>query len=435
MAAANGRRGSLRVLLLAGALLIPVSAPAQDAGAAPATDDGATDLDSLRQQMEDLYLQVERDFKSLAGKKSADRLKELAASARTASQNADKDADAWAAAATAWVEGKLLGSIVAKRLADSARAATDGEMDTEALTDVLGAAVAAVFPEKTMDGNWDKAFQDLPIVSKWRAASGLEPLPDSGKGTGDTAGGKAVVLDPSDMVLVPRGKLAIPEGRGRGWPVLGQKAEKRTVRAFYIDRTEVTCAAYADFLGKVKRKKDRERWTPKGWKVGEDGVPLVPEGRALFPVTGITYDGAAAFADHHDKRLPREDEWERAARGDEGRLYPWGDAWKDGAAVAGGVEGPKAVGTAADDVSPYGAMDMAGNVSEVCATYVDGKPVKGKVKDTDQLVRRGGNFQDSVEDATNDYRYATGPSSMARTDRVGFRCVMDERAYKRRFKK
>ncbi len=435
MATVNGRRGLLSAFLLSGALLIPLSAPAPSARAATTEDDKATDLDSLRQQMEDLYLQVERDFKSLAGKKSADRLKELAASAQKAAKGAGKDADAWTAAAKTWVEDKLLGSTIANRLADSARAATDGEMDMDALTDVLGAAVAAVFPEKTMDGNWDKAFQDLPIVSKWRAASGLEPLPDSGKGPGDTAGGKAVVLDPSDMVLVPKGKLAIPEGRGRGWPVLGQKAEKRTVRAFYIDRTEVTCAAYADFLGKVRRKKDRERWTPKGWKVGEDGIPLVPAGLAMHPVTGISYDGAAAFADHHDKRLPHEDEWERAARGDEGRLYPWGDAWQEGAAVAGGIEGPRPVGSAPVDTSPYGALDMSGNVSEVCATYVDGKPVKGKVKDTDQLVRRGGNFQDSIEDATNDYRYATGPSSMARTDRVGFRCVMDERAYKRKFKK
>jgi hypothetical protein len=76
---------------------------------------------------------------------------------------------------------------------------------------------------------------------------------------------------------------------------------------------------------------------------------------------------------------------------------------------------------------------MCGNVSEICATFVDGKPVKGRVKDTDQIVRRGGSFRDTAEDSAFDYRYVTGPTSMARTDSVGFRCVMDERDYKRAF--
>jgi formylglycine-generating enzyme required for sulfatase activity len=387
--------------------------------------------------MEAVYRVVEKDFKALTGETAADlrrRLIEIFTAAETAA--------AGSFTPTAWVGPELLGDIVATRLASRfailRMAPPEGVTGDDAL---LQAAVAGVFPGKTMDANWDQEFLDLEVVSRWRAASGLPPAQ---RGVPDTATGTAPAESPTeppplpdpwsaaDMVLVPRGELRIEAGRGRGWQNDGQKATRAAVKAFYLDRTEVPCSAYAEFLVTVKDAKVRERILPADWKFDADGAPMIPEGRAGLPVTGIPYEGAFLFADHHGKRLPSEDEWERAYRGDEHLLYPWGAKWVDGNAVVAPASGAAAVGSHPADRSPFGLLDMAGNVSEVCSTYVDGKPVKGLPKDTEQVVRRGGNFAEKHEDATGDYRYVVGPTAMARSNQVGFRCAMDEREFKRK---
>jgi formylglycine-generating enzyme required for sulfatase activity len=195
----------------------------------------------------------------------------------------------------------------------------------------------------------------------------------------------------------------------------------------------VTGAAYAAFLRDVKNPKNREKLLPLGWKLDDKGVPALPEGAAALPVTGVSYEGAKSFAESLGKRLPSEDEWERAARGNQGFKYPWGAEFTEGSAVVGGRPGPAAAGSTAGDRSPFGAMDMAGNVSELCATHPDGKPVKGLPPATEQVVIRGGNFKDPADEAANDWRYVIGPS--ARSEKVGFRCAMDEREYEKRYGK
>jgi formylglycine-generating enzyme required for sulfatase activity len=235
------------------------------------------------------------------------------------------------------------------------------------------------------------------------------------------------------MVLVPKGELAIPDHRGRGWPNLDQKADRRPVRAFYMDRTEVSCAAYAAFLREVRDAKLRERILPTGWKLDEHGAPEIGPGMGALPVAGVPYEGAAAFAASLGKRLPTEDEWERAARGNDGLRFPWGAEWVDGHAVADGRPAPMPVGSVAGDVSPFGIRDLCGNVSELCATLPDGRPIKGIPKADAQVVRRGGNFRDPPEEAANDWRYVIGAA--ARSEFVGFRCAMDEREFEKRYGK
>jgi iron(II)-dependent oxidoreductase len=415
------------LLVLGGLPAAPLPASrAQDAPAPEAPARGE-DLEALKKEMEDAYLQVQRDFEALSGPRAAETLKALDA-AIAAEAGARKGAKVPPGEyAAIWTGAKVLGPIVAGRLAartaeaEAAIAAEEGRV----LADLLPGAVKAVFPEATMEDNWDRHFTDLEVVKRWAKAKGAVPAaPEPAK---------AAVPDPADMVAVPKGDLAVPEQRGRGWPV-SQKAEKRTVKGFWIDRTEVTGAAYAAFLREVKDPKKRERLLPSDpWKLDEKGQPVVPAGAAALPVTGITYECAAAFAEHHGKRLPTEDEWERAARGNAGLRYPWGSDWVDGAAVTGGKPGPAAAGSTEKDRSPFGAMDMAGNVAELTATYVDQKPVKGLPRAMDQVVIRGGNFKESAEDAANDYRYVVGPT--ARSELVGFRCAMDERDYERKFGK
>ncbi len=435
-AARNLALGALAALLAVALALPPAAslALAGDAPAAAAQDPASTDkdLEALKKAIEDAYLEVQRDFTALLGEKSAEARPGIArAASESLAASAGKPADeAWAAVAESWIAGKALGPIVARRLAAALRKAAGNAPDPEAVLAALEAAARTVFPEATMDVNWDKHFLDLEVVQRWAKAKAAAAAAPGKNGGGAAAPLAAEPLpDPAEMVAVPKGDLLVPDQRGRGWPDLGQKAEKRTVKAFYLDRTEVSCASYAAFLRGLKDAKLRDRVLPSGWKLDEKGAPVLPEGAARLPVTSIPYEGAAAFAASLGKRLPTEDEWERAARGDRGWKFPWGAEWAEGNAVAGGKPGPAPVGSTAADRSPFGALDLCGNVSEICATHANGKPIKGLPKPTEQVVRRGGNFKEPAEEASNDWRYVIGPT--ARADYVGFRCAMDEKDYLR----
>jgi len=407
----------------------PPPAPAP----APAESD---EVRALRTEMEETFQRVERDFLALTGPKARETIAALAkAVADTAGGPAPE----------AWIGAGLLGPEVAPRLharQSEVAAKADPAAAPRSYAETLADAVRLVFPEATAADNWDRHFLDLDVVRRWArllaAAKGAGADPDGARPDAPDAPTVPppvpdAVPDPAEMVLVPKGDLAVPENRGRGWPNLDQKADRRQVRAFYLDRTEVSCGAYAEFLRELKDAKLRERILPSGWRIDEKGAPVLPDGTGTLPVTGLPYEGAAAFAAAHGKRLPTEDEWERAARGNDGWRFPWGNEWVDGNAVVGGGAGPLPVGTTDGDASPFGVRDLCGNVSELCATLPDGKPIKGNPRADAQVVRRGGNFHDPPEEAANDWRYVIGAT--ARSETVGFRCAMDEKDYEKRFGK
>ncbi|MDH4229769.1 MAG: formylglycine-generating enzyme family protein [Nitrospirota bacterium] len=132
---------------------------------------------------------------------------------------------------------------------------------------------------------------------------------------------------------------------------------------FWIDRTEVTVGDYRVFLAASGHQPFSD-WAWSNTTPREDQ-----------PVIAVKYDDAAAYCAWAGKRLPTEAEWEKAARGKDGRLYPWGNRF-DAARVVSVENGhfPDPVGSHPDNASPYGALDMAGNVAEWTATWYRAHP-------------------------------------------------------------
>jgi formylglycine-generating enzyme required for sulfatase activity len=173
------------------------------------------------------------------------------------------------------------------------------------------------------------------------------------------------------------------------------------VGQFWIDQYEVTNAQYAAFLAAMGGI------PPAGWAEG-----AAPAGQNDFPVEGVTWDQAAAYCQWASKRLPSEAEWEVAARGSKGSLYPWGDGER---AVTLPDGKTYAVGKIPANRSPFGAFDMAGNVWEwVGDTYA---PVPDGHK-----VLRGGSYG-FVKDMA--YRLHGEPNVRTMFAMAGIRCVAD----------
>ncbi len=165
--------------------------------------------------------------------------------------------------------------------------------------------------------------------------------------------------DGAVVVRVPGGKFARRPYEGR---VAVEAPVRVEVPSFFIDKHEVTEAQFARFLLATARN-------PAG------GFTLAP-GREQHPVTRLTGEEALAYAEWAGGYIPAAVEWEKAASGPDGLLYPWGDAEPD-ATLANfarpGLRGPMAVGSFPLGASPYGCLDMAGNAYE--RVMAGGRPV------------------------------------------------------------
>jgi formylglycine-generating enzyme required for sulfatase activity len=180
-----------------------------------------------------------------------------------------------------------------------------------------------------------------------------------------------------------------------------------SVKGFRIDRTEVTQAEYALCV-------DAHRCSPPA-------ADFDPRQNPKRPVTEVTWEQARTYCASLRKRLPSEAEWELAARGTDGRIFPWGDdspTCERAHTTACGAT-PGDVGARTGGASPYGVLDMAGNVDEwvddVYASY------SGTVSAAGERVARGGAY-----DAW--HSRATARSALAPTFHdalLGFRCAAE----------
>ena len=140
--------------------------------------------------------------------------------------------------------------------------------------------------------------------------------------------------------------------------------------SFYIDKYPVTNAEFKKFLDASHYHPQNDLNFLRDWKDG-----TYPDGWANKPVTWVSLEDARAYAKWAGKRLPHEWEWQYAAQGTDGRSYPWGDAWQANAVP---VPSHGRVLNEADNVdahpsgaSPFGVMDMVGNVWQWTDEYAD----------------------------------------------------------------
>lgn len=226
---------------------------------------------------------------------------------------------------------------------------------------------------------------------------------------------------PPGMVLVPAGPflMGTDEGVGDETP-----RHRREVPAFYIDLYEVTNADYAAFVKATGHRPPSLPVEAEGQVDWLNGA--VVDGREQFPVTGVDWQDAAAYAAWAGKRLPTEAEWEKAARGGDGRTYPWGNAW-DETRCNFITDGPTEVGSFPEGRSPYGCFDMAGNVWEWTATaylrYPGNKQRDNANYGQQYRVVRGGSWNDHCRYGVRCYARGYG-DPQNRLPALGFRCAM-----------
>ena len=258
------------------------------------------------------------------------------------------------------------------------------------------------------------------------------------------------------MVLVPAGPFVMGDDAG-----LPEEAPRRTVEvpAFAIDVREVTNADYAAFLLWVEAHGDGavrhadqppgKDHTPRYWKpfrppllerTGMAALQRFDEQdfrRPEAPVVGVDWWDARAYAAWAGARLPTEAEWEKAARGVDGRAWPWGDEWSWDRCNSGGYEWkgerdgaiyPTDVGSYPNGISPYGCLDMAGNAAEWTSDRWEGAegPSTG-----DPAAFAAGEYRVVKGGGSDSYPSAVRPAARRGRERsfrhfaLGFRCARD----------
>jgi formylglycine-generating enzyme required for sulfatase activity len=193
------------------------------------------------------------------------------------------------------------------------------------------------------------------------------------------------VLEPSGitMVYVPAGEFLMGSADSDTQAQSDEKPQHKVyLDGYWIGQTEVTNAQFARFIT-AGGYSNREYWTDDGWEwkrgVKEKAQPAFwTDGKMNepdYPVTGVSWFEAAAYAKWAGVHLPTEAEWEKAARGTMALIYPWGNEWAEKRAntTEARLGGLSAVGSFLAGASPYGALDMAGSVWEWVADWYDGE--------------------------------------------------------------
>jgi len=195
-----------------------------------------------------------------------------------------------------------------------------------------------------------------------------------------------------------------------------------SVEAFEINQFEVASEEFAKFVEETGYVTDAEKAGDTSWRFYAKDKPK-------HPVVKASWNDAKAFCEWTGKRLPTEAEWEKAARGTEGFVYPWGNDWDVNKANVkeAGYRGTTIVGSFPSGGSPYGVMDMAGNVAEWTSDwfqpypgYPGGDSEAQYFGEKYRVIRGGGWFSD--QNLVRTTERSASSVSLANDD-VGFRCA------------
>ncbi|MEP7044460.1 MAG: SUMF1/EgtB/PvdO family nonheme iron enzyme [Dokdonella sp.] len=296
-------------------------------------------------------------------------------------------------------------------------------IDADAQADGLDAFLAemrelAAKPLKSFSNQWRSIPQQLIAIESTHPAE----------------------VAPDGMLEIPAGEFDFAvqgiEIEGQTWAGLDVQypweatprrshRKRMQMRNFYIDRTPVTNAQFKRFVDSAKYTPRDAHHFLRDWK---DGAPQA--GWENKPVTWVSLEDARAYAAWAGKRLPREWEWQYAAQGGDGRLYPWGSEWNANAVPATNrgraLWPPDDVDAHAQGAGPFGVLDLIGNVWQWTDEYTD--------EHTRAAVLRGGSAyqpQTSHWYFPQAYRldqhgkYLLMAPCKDRSGTIGFRCVVD----------
>ena len=234
-----------------------------------------------------------------------------------------------------------------------------------------------------------------------------------------------------EMVLVPAGPFTMgSSGQALDEDSAEKPVHQVTLPAFFIDKYEVTTTRYAAFLNAVKQIHDKAGHEYIGIDQNLsleqiDGQWRSKKAKENFPIGNVTWYGAMAYARWAGKRLPTEAEWEKAARGPDGRKFPWGNTM-DFRRFRLGIDRLAPVGRLPDGASPYGCLNMADNVWEWTSSLFKPYPYNSAdgredPQATGRRVARGGSWSGEPEIAHAAYRFRPDPGF--RHYYLGFRCA------------
>ncbi len=282
-----------------------------------------------------------------------------------------------------------------------------------------------------MNGQQMMVWAGLSLVAGILCLGAAEPQSSKGGQVLSPAVGRGG--DGAPMILIPAGPFIM--GSNDGLP--NERPEHTvTLDSYYVDQYEVTLSLYRKFLESTKQE------SPPTW---DDEAAMTVGDR---PATGMKWQSASTYCQWAGKRLPTEAEWEKAARGTDGRRYPWGDMqpfvdianynrgmWVNEAitlvAVTSGLEGMSVRhGLKEGGKSPFGLFHMAGNAAEWVADwygrdYYQRTPEKNPPGPGlgEKRVIRGGSWADLPAALRVTARFSAEADYEDRT--IGFRCAMN----------
>lgn len=233
-------------------------------------------------------------------------------------------------------------------------------------------------------------------------------------------------VDGAEIVLIPAGDFLMGSDKVNDPYFWGAEAPEHTVtlNSFWIYRTEVTQSMY--------QKCDEQNACPAPVMINDPVAKQYGNSRFKdYPVIMVTWQSALAYCQWAGGRLPTEAEWEKAARGIDGRLFPWGSVpVADGLANYSSAS-PSNVGSYPAGSSPYGAYDMAGNVLEWVNDFFElgyyqysplDNPI-GPLSGNRKIIRGGAYSQNGIDGLRTVARASLRPADTKIS--VGFRCAVD----------